>query len=178
MLCSLKCIILLLGHHSMFRNGNCMYYMNLLPPNLWSSLLLPRQSVFPLWKNGIISIYYRFRLSSWIGAKQQYYYDEDRLLQFQTDFHFNYVTELTKYSHQIVPLVDVGHVTAPLENNSLVVFSAANYLICRRISKWTLLTQFFFVLHSVTSFTSSHLYWSTNTKSLLSACPNAVDRVS
>ena len=27
----------------------------------------------------------------------QYYYDYDRLLQFQTDLHFKYVTELSKY---------------------------------------------------------------------------------
>ena len=27
----------------------------------------------------------------------QYYYDDDRFLQFQTDLRFNNVTELTKY---------------------------------------------------------------------------------
>ena len=37
----------------------------------------------------------------------QYYYDDDRVLQFQTDLHFKYVTELTRYSHQVLPLVGV-----------------------------------------------------------------------
>ena len=76
-----------------------------------------------------------------IGAKQQYYYDDDRLLQIQTDLHFKYVTELTNYSHQIFPLVGVGQVTTLLEIHSRIIFSIADYRICRRMSKRTLHTQ-------------------------------------
>ena len=66
------------------------------------------QWYFPQRKNETIPVYYLFRWSSWIGAKIKYYYDDYRLLQLQTDLHFQYVTKLTKCSHQDLPLDDVA----------------------------------------------------------------------
>ena len=46
-------------HHSIFRTGNPMYYINL-PPYINCG------------KNEIIPVYHLFRRSPWIGAKQQF----------------------------------------------------------------------------------------------------------
>ena len=119
----------------MLRTGNCMYYMKLPPPNCRSCLLFRgyRPAIeFPTvgkWNNPRL-------LSSrhpWIGAKQQYYNADDQLLQFQTDLHFKYVNELTKYSPQVLPLVGVCQfiaMQAPSANRLLPAASTeAHYIL-------------------------------------------------
>ena len=87
-------------HHPMPRAGNCMYYIIYLRPivgRVYFSEDIVLTPYFQLRGNEIIPVYYLFRRSPWTGATQQYYYDDDRLLQFQTDLHFKCVTEVTKH---------------------------------------------------------------------------------
>ena len=63
----------------------------------------------------MIPVYFLFRRSPSISAtqQQQHYYDDDRMSQFQTDLHFEDVTELTEYIlTKVLPLVGVLQVIA------------------------------------------------------------------
>ena len=84
----------------MFRTVNCMSYIIYLRPTVdrvyFCEDLVLLQPYLNCEKDEIISIFYLFRRSPWIGATQQYYYVDDQILQFQTDLHFKYVTEFKK----------------------------------------------------------------------------------
>ena len=74
-------------------------------------------------ENEVILVCYVVRQSPRIGSKMQYCYYDDRLLQFQTNLYFKYVSELIKYILiKVLPLVDVGQVVAAAGPLSRIVF--------------------------------------------------------